>query len=194
MINLNKLLKNLPTLENTDVKDKTVIARLDLNVPIGNGKILNTKRIDASKKTIDYLLDNNCKIVILSHLSRVKEEKDIKSGKKSLEIVANYLKTLYPNNEVIFVKNNVDKKLPAMIKKAVNKTIFLLENTRYQDFDIKTKKLVKKESKCDLTLAKFWASLGQVFVNDAFGTIHREHASNAGINKYCKKSCIGFLI
>lgn len=186
-------LNKIPTIQNTDVANKTVIVRLDLNVPVKNGKITSYERINGARKTIDYLINSGCKIIILSHFSRIKSLDDTKSGKKSLKIVADALTRLYPKNKVIFAKNSYDKKLPSLTKKMKPTDIMLLENTRYNDVDSKGK-VVKLESKNNPKLAKFWASLADVFVNDAFATIHREHASNAGIGKYIKSYCIGFLI
>lgn len=192
MANIN--LKNIPFLQNTDVTYKTCVVRLDLNVPLKDGKITDQARITACVPTLDYLIKNKAKIIILSHLSRVKKAEDITSGKKSLAPVAKALKALYPKMNVIFVKDNTDKKLPAIVKKVTCNDIILLENTRYNDFDLNKNEVVKKESKCDPALAKFWASLGEVYVNDAFATIHRKHASNAGIAENMKSKCIGFLI
>lgn len=189
-----KQLREIPTLQRTDVANKTCLVRVDFNVPIKGGKITDVSRITAAKPTIDYLLKGRAKIVLLSHLSRIKSIDDIKSGKKSLAIVAKELEKIFPKNEIIFVKNNTDKKLPSLVKKMKSNQIILLENTRYNDVDVKTGEVVKRESKNDPKLAKFWASLGEVYVNDAFATIHRGHASNAGIAKYTKTKCIGFLI
>lgn len=186
--------KKIPTLQNTDVTNKRCLVRVDFNVPIKDGQITDLSRITAARQTIDYLLQAKAKVILLSHLSRVKTADDIKSGKKSLAIVAKALQKMYPKYNVIFVKDNTDKKLPALINKMESNDIVLLENTRYKDFDLKTNQQVKKESKNDSKLAKFWASLGDVYVNDAFATIHRGHASNAGIAANIKTRCIGFLI
>lgn len=193
MSNLN--LKYLIPLDQINVDNKTVVVRVDFNVPLKDGKITDTARIDAARKTIDYLLDHNCKIILLSHLSRIKSADDIKSGKKSLLPVSNYLKTIYGEGNVFFATDGISPVIDTFIKKEMKqKQIILFENTRYQDFDLIKNKLTKKESKCDESLAKQWAELGDVFVNDAFATIHRKHASNYGIIKYSKKWCIGFLI
>lgn len=190
----SSLFRKIPTLQTTEVTGKRCLVRVDFNVPIKDGQITDLSRITAARQTIDYLLKAKAKVILLSHLSRIKEEKDIKSGKKSLEIVAKALQKMYPNYKVVFVPNNTDKKLPGLIKKMKLNQIILLENTRYQDFNLKTKQLVKLESKNDPQLAKFWASLGDVYVNDAFATIHRGHASNAGIASHIKEKCVGFLI
>lgn len=184
----------IPTLQRTDVTNKTCLVRVDFNVPIKDGKITDLNRIKAAKKTIDYLIKAKAKIILLSHLSRIKSAADIKSGKKSLAIVAKALQRLFPAQKIIFIKNNTDKKLPGIVKSAKRNQIILLENTRYNDVDVKTGNVVKRESKNNPKLAKFWASLADVYVNDAFATIHRGHASNAGVAKYMKTKCIGFLI
>lgn len=186
--------KKLYALQNTDVANKTVIVRLDLNVPVKNGKITSLERIEGARQTINYLIENNCKIIILSHFSRIKTVDDIKSGKKSLKIVAKELAKMYPKMNIIFVEDSYDQTLPKKVAKMTTNDILVLENTRYNDVDLKTGKQVKLESKNDPKLGKFWASLVDVFVNDAFATIHRGHASNAGIGANIKKHCIGFLI
>ena len=186
-------LNNIPTLQSTDVTNKRCLVRVDFNVPVKDGKIVDQARILAAKPTIDYLLKAKAKVILLSHFSRIKSISDVRSGKKSLFVVAKALKKLYPKYRILFVKNNTDERLPDIINKMKTNQIILLENTRYNDVDAKGK-VVKLESKCDLRLAKFWAKLGDVYVNDAFATIHRGHASNAGIAKYMKNKCIGFLI
>lgn len=189
----SSFLNNIPTLQNTDVTNKRCLVRVDFNVPVKDGRIVDQARILAAKPTIDYLLKAKAKIILLSHFSRIKSISDVRSGKKSLFVVAKALKKLYPKYKILFVRNNTDKRLPNIISKMKTNQIILLENTRYNDVDAKGK-VVKLESKCNLRLAKFWAKLGDVYVNDAFATIHRGHASNAGIAKYVKNKCIGFLI
>lgn len=184
---------NKKTLKDVELRDKTVICRLDFNVPVKDGKITDTKRIDATIPTIKYLIENNCKIILLSHLSKVKSLEDVTSGKKSLKVVAEALAKIFKDRKVTFIPTNVGQTVTDAVK-AMNPTdIILLENTRYNDVDEKGN-VVKKESKCDLKLGKFWASLADVFVNDAFGTAHRAHASNVGIAKAIKTSCVGFLM
>lgn len=167
-----------------DLKDKKVLLRCDLNVPIENGKIIDDTRIKKSLKTIEYCLNENCKLIIFSHLGRVKEEKDLKE--KSLKPVAKRLEELL-DKKVIFVNETRGKKLEDKINKLKNGEILLVENTRFEDLD------GKKESKNNPELGKYWASLGDIFINDAFGTIHREHASNVGIASNIE-SAVGFLI
>lgn len=174
----------IKTIKDIDLENKVVILRCDFNVPIENKKILNDNRIVESLETIHYLLSKNTKIVILSHLGRVENQKDLKDN--TLEPIAKRLSS-YLNKEVIFCKDNEGKKVEDKIKKASLGDIILLENTRYQDIN------GKKESKNDPKLGKYWASLGDIFVNDAFGTAHRAHASNVGVASYIP-SVIGFLV
>lgn len=183
---------NKKTLRDIDLKNKIVLLRLDLNVPIKNGVVADDKRIRAALPTIQYLVDQNCKIVIFSHLSRIKSLAD-KDGKKSLLPVYNDLSKKLPNSKIEFCPKNVDRDLKAKIDSMAPKSILLLENTRYNDVN-ENGEVVKFESKNDPRLGLYWASLGDVFVNDAFGTCHRSHASNVGIASNIKDSCIGFLI
>lgn len=181
------------TLSDVRFDNKTVIVRLDLNVPIRDGVITNDKRIVAALDTLRYLINNNAKIVVLSHLGRIKSLDDVKNGKKSLRLVAEKLQTYLRGTNVIFCEENTGDKVVKAVKALKPREILLLENTRYNDVDSKGN-LVKLESKNDAKLAKFWASLGDIFVNDAFGTAHRAHASNVGIASNIKESCIGLLI
>ena len=171
-------------LQDIDVTNKKVVIRLDYNVPMKDGNILDDFKIVQSLDTLKYLMEKNCKIVILSHLGKVKSEKDKITN--TLEPVAKRLKELLRSN-VIFAKQNDAEELHSLIDKLNPKDIVLLENTRTQDFP------EKKESKCDMDLAKFWASLGEVFVFDAFGSSHRRHASTYGISKYLP-TCVGLLV
>ncbi len=181
------------TLKDVNLSNKKVIVRVDYNVPIKEGKITDNKRIVASLPTLKYLIENNCKIILLSHLSRIKTTDDIKSGKKSLRLVAEELAKLLPETSVKFVPASVGQEVVDVANNLQPKQIILLENTRYNDVD-ENNNVVKKESKCDPELGKFWASLAEVFVNDAFGTVHRKHASNAGIANAIGTSCVGFLV
>ncbi len=174
-----------------NVDNKNVIVRVDFNVPISNGVVVDDKRIKEALPTINYLLEKNAKIILLSHLGRVKTLDDLK--KRTLKPVYNHLKVLLPDVTISFEENNTNAKLVDKIKKMSTGSIILLENTRFNDIDSKGQ-VVKKESKNDQKLAKFWASLGDVFVNDAFGTSHRAHASNVGIASNISDSCVGFLI
>lgn len=171
-------------IDETDLKNKTVIIRVDFNVPIKDGIIIDDNRIKESLKTINYCLDNNCKIILLSHLGKVKCESD--KIKNTLKPVSIRLSELL-NKEVIFVPATRGEIVDNTIKNMKDKDIVLLENTRFEDLD------GKKESGCDDELSSYWASLGDIFINDAFGTCHRCHASNVGISKHLP-SCLGFLV
>ena len=169
----------MKTLRDLNIDNKKVIIRCDLNVPIEDNKITDNTRIVKSLKTINYCLERASKVIIMSHLGRIKTSED--KAKNSLKIVATELGKLL-DQDVYFCTWEED------IEKAINDNkIVLLENTRYFDLDN------KKESNCDEELSKYFSSFGDVFINDAFGTAHRENASNVGISKYLD-SCNGFLI
>lgn len=172
------------TIKDLDIKNKRVIIRCDLNVPIKDGNILDDNRIKESLETINYALDNNAKIIILSHLGRVKTEDDKKG--KSLLPVAERLSELL-NKEVKFIKDTRSNYLTNEVYNMKEKDIILIENTRFEDVN------GSLESKNNEELAKYWASLGDVFINDAFGTLHRAHASNVGIASILP-SAVGFLV
>lgn len=179
---MKKSIKDLKNLEG-----KTVLMRADFNVPLKNGVITNDNRIVAALETIKYILGKKAKLVIFSHLGRIKEEKDKKD--KTLLPVAKRLSELL-NKEVKFINKTRGKELEETVKSLKNSEILMFENTRFEDLD------GKKESKNDPELGKYWASLGDIFVNDAFGTAHRAHASNKGIASNMKKgnAVYGFLI
>lgn len=174
----------MKTIKDVNLENKKVLIRCDFNVPMKEGKIVDDTRITAALPTIQYALDNNAKVILFSHLGRVKEEADL--TKNNLAPVAKRLEELL-NKVVTFVDETRGKKLETAIANMNNKDIILVQNTRYEDLD------GKKESKNDPELGAYWASLGDIFVNDAFGTIHRAHASNVGIASNIE-SCIGFLI
>ena len=171
-------------IDETNLKNKTVIIRVDFNVPIKDGVIIDDNRIKESLKTINYCLDNNCKIILLSHLGKVKTEED--KLKNTLKPVSIRLSELL-NKEILFVPETRGKIVDETVKNMKDKDIVLLENTRFEDLN------GKLESGCDDTLSSYWASLGDIFINDAFGTCHRAHASNVGISKHLP-SCLGFLV
>lgn len=176
---------NKKTLKDLNFENKKVIVRFDFNVPIKNNTISDDTRIKAALATIKYLQEHNAKIIMLSHLGRVKTEEDKKN--KSLALVAKKLQEL-ANYPVTFVEETRGTKLETAVSNLKAKDLLLIENTRFEDLN------GKKESKNDPELGKYWASLGEIFVNDAFGTAHRAHASNVGIATYIADSCIGFLI
>lgn len=177
---MKKSIKDLGNLQG-----KTVLMRVDFNVPLKDGVITNDNRITAALPTIEYALNQGAKVVAFSHLGRVKEEAD--KASKSLAPVAKRLSELL-GKEVKFVAETRGAELEAAIKGLNEGEILMFENTRFEDVD------GKKESKNDPELGKYWASLGDVFVNDAFGTAHRAHASNVGIASNIKESAVGFLI
>ena len=172
------------SIKDFDLKNKKVIIRVDFNVPIKDNKILDDNRIVMSLKTINYAIDNGAKVILMSHLGRIKEEKDKQNN--SLKIVADRLSELL-NKDVIFINETRGKKLEETINNLKSGGVLLMENTRFEDLDGKLESSNNKE------LGKYWASLGDIFINDAFGTSHRSHASNVGIATNLK-SGIGFLI
>lgn len=169
------------------VKDKKVLIRVDFNVPIKDGVITDDNRIVEALPTIKYLLENGAKLIAFSHLGKVKTEEDKKT--KSLKIVSEKLSKLL-NKEVKFIPNTRGKELEDAISNLKSGEILMFENTRFEDID------GKKESGNDKELGKYWASLGDLFVNDAFGTAHRAHASNVGIAENIGEgnSAVGFLV
>lgn len=173
------------SIKDLNLNGKKVILRVDFNVPIADGKIADMKRIDAALPTIKYILDNGASIILLSHLGRIKTEEDKKS--KSLKIVADKLKEMLPN-KITFINETRSKEITKAAKSLKPSQILFLENTRFEDLN------KKAESSNNPTLAKYWASLGDVFVNDAFATAHRAHASTVGIANYVKESALGFLM
>ena len=182
-------------LEKTNVKNKVVFLRLDLNVPVVNDEITSTKRIDAAIPTINYLLEHGAKVVILSHFRRIKTLDDVVSGKNSLYLVAKELanKLVGKTNKLTFIGDNKGRVVESEINNMNPGEVIVLENTRYNDVD-ENGHLINLESGCDQELSKYWASLCDVFCNDAFGTAHRKHASTYGIGEFAKKSCVGFLM
>ena len=174
----------MKSIEGVNVKGKKVIVRVDYNVPFKDGKILDDNRIVASLKTVNYLVENNAKVILLSHLGRVESEEDMK--KNSLEEVSKHLSTLV-NTHVYFSNITRGELLEEMVSNFQESEILLVENTRFEDYP------AKLESSCDESLSKYWASLGDIFVLDAFGTAHRCHASTYGISKYLP-SYAGFLV
>ncbi|GFH43469.1 phosphoglycerate kinase [Lactococcus hodotermopsidis] len=174
------------TVKDVDLKGKKVLVRVDFNVPLKDGVITNDNRITAALPTIKYILEQGGRAVLFSHLGRVKEEAD-KAG-KSLAPVAKALSEKL-GQEVVFTGTTRGAELENAINALKDGEILLVENTRFEDID------GKKESKNDAELGKYWASLGDgIFVNDAFGTAHRAHASNVGISANVDKAVAGFLL
>lgn len=174
----------MKTLKDFKFKGKKVILRSDFNVSIKEGKIISNERITAELPTINYLIKNGAKVIIMSHLGKIKSEEDKKSY--SLYIVYEELLNII-DTKVIFSPATHGKILEEKISSLQNGEVLLAENTRYEDVEN------KKESECNEELSKYWASLADIFINDAFGMTHRKHASNYGISKFLPTG-IGFLI
>jgi len=174
----------MKTIKDLNIENKKVIIRCDFNVPLKDGKIVDDTRIVGSLQTINYCLDKNAKVILLSHLGRVKEEADL--AKNDLAPVAVRLEELL-GRKVTFINKTRGEELEEAVANMNDGDVILVQNTRYEDLD------GKKESKNDEELGKYWASLADFFINDAFGTIHRAHASNVGIASNIP-SAFGFLI
>ena len=175
------------TVKDVDLKGKKVLVRVDFNVPVKDGVITNDNRITAALPTIKYILEQGGRAILFSHLGRVKEEAD-KAGKSLAPVAADLAAKL--GQEVKFIPGVTrGAELEAAINALEDGQVLLVENTRFEDVD------GKKESKNDPELGKYWASLGDgIFVNDAFGTAHRAHASNVGISANVDKAVAGFLL
>ena len=168
----------MKTIKEANIYNKSVIIRFDYNVPVENGKIMDDTRIISSLKTLNYVLKSAKKVIILSHMGRVKDEEDKK--KYSLKIVCDYLSKLIDKKIAFCDYTNVEETIN-------NNEIIMMENTRFFDLDN------NKESNSDEELSKYFASFGDIFINDAFGTCHRNNASNVGISKFLP-SYNGFLV
>ncbi|GLI58301.1 phosphoglycerate kinase [Propionigenium maris DSM 9537] len=172
-------------LTDIQVAGKKVLMRVDFNVPMKDGKITNDNRIVAAVPSIKHVLEQGGRVIAFSHLGRVKTEED-KAGKSLAPVAARLAEVL--GKEVKFVAATRGAELEAAVAELKDGEIMMFENTRFEDID------GKKESKNDADLGKYWASLGDVFVNDAFGTAHRAHASNVGIASNIEESAAGFLM
>ena len=175
------------TVKDVELKGKKVLVRVDFNVPVKDGVITKDNRITAALPTIKYILEQGGRAVLFSHLGRVKEEAD-KEGKSLAPVAADLAAKL--GQEVKFIPGVTrGAELEAAVNALEDGQVLLVENTRFEDVD------GKKESKNDPELGKYWASLGDgIFVNDAFGTAHRAHASNVGISANVDKAVAGFLL
>jgi phosphoglycerate kinase len=177
------------TVSDLDVKGKKVLMRVDFNVPVKNGVIGDDNRIVAALPTIKYIIENGGKAILFSHLGRIKKEEDKKE--LTLRPVAQRLSDLL-GKPVTFVPVTRGAQLEDAVNGLNDGDVLLFENTRFEDLD------GKKESGNDPELGKYWASLGDMFVNDAFGTAHRSHASNVGVATAMKaegkKVAAGFLM
>ncbi len=176
----------MKSIRDFDISDKKVLIRCDFNVPIKDGKITDDTRIVGALETINYAIEKNAKVILFSHLGRIKEEADLE--KNDLSIVSTRLSELL-DKKVIFIPQTRGSELEEAINNMNNGDVLLFQNTRYEDLD------GEKESSNDSELGKYWASLGDYFINDAFGTIHRAHASNVGIASNMEGRCgFGFLV
>ncbi len=170
-----------------NVEGKKVIVRVDFNVPHKGEVVTDDNRIVAALPTIKYLLEHNAKVILLSHLGKIdykKTPEEIEEAKKKndMSIVAKKLQEHIPN-KVIFVNATRGEELENAINNMNNGEVVLMQNTRYE----------KGESKNDEELGKYWASLGDLYVSDAFGSVHRAHSSTVGIPTHLP-SAAGFLI
>ena len=175
---------NKKTVKDVELNGKKVLVRVDFNVPMKDGKITNDNRIVAALPTIKYILENGGRAILFSHLGKIKSEED--KASKSLRPAAERLAELL-GQDVKFIPETRGAELEAAIAELKDGEVLMFENTRFEDLD------GKKESKNDPELGKYWASLGDIFVNDAFGTAHRAHASNAGISANLE-ALAGFLL
>lgn len=173
------------TIRDIQLQDKTVLMRVDFNVPMSEGQITDDNRIVQALPTIDYALEQGAKLVLFSHLGRIKTEAD--KEKNSLAPVAKRLSELL-DKKVTFVSETRGPVLEEAVRNLKSGEIVMFENTRFEDLNDKA------ESKNNPELGKYWASLGDVFVNDAFGTAHRAHASNVGIANNIDTAVAGFLM
>lgn len=171
---------NKKTVENIDVQGKRVLLRCDFNVPFDDkGNITDTKRIDESVKTISYLLDKGCKVVLCSHLGRPKGEFN---PYLSLKPVSSYLSKVL-GKEVKMASDVIGESARSLVSGLNSGEVCLLENLRYH----------KEEENNDKVFSKELASFADVYVNDAFGTCHRKHASTSGVTEFLPSVC-GFLV
>lgn len=168
------------TVKDLEVKGKHVIVRVDFNVPHKDGVITDDNRVRAALPTINYLTEQGAKVLLLSHLGKVKTEED--KAKNDMSIVADCLAKLQ-SAPVTFVNATRGAELEEAVKNQEEGSIVLMQNTRYE----------KGESKNDPELSAYWASLGDLFVEDAFGSVHRAHSSTVGIPSHLP-SALGFLV
>ncbi|WP_253301417.1 phosphoglycerate kinase [Spiroplasma endosymbiont of Phyllotreta cruciferae] len=191
---------NKKELKDVEVNGKKVLVRVDFNVPMKDGQVTDDNRITAALPTIKYLLEHDAKVILFSHLGKVKTTDDLK--KRDMAPVTKVLEQKL-GQPVKFVNAFEGKELETEINEMQAQDVILFQNTRFADIldkdgqinvDYNGNAKAKRESKNDAALGKYWASLGDVFVNDAFGTVHRAHASNIGIALNISESCLGFLV
>ncbi len=172
------------TIRDYDLRGKKVIIRVDFNVPIKEGIITDDTRIKRAIPTIKYAVSHGARVILLSHLGKIKERDDLE--KNNLYPVFRRLAELL-STKVFFVDKTRGVEVEGKVDNLKDGEVLLLQNTRYEDLE------GKKESSCDASLASYWASLGDIFINDAYGTCHRAHASNVGIARLLPNG-IGFLV
>ena len=170
---------NKKSVEDIDVAGKRVLCRCDFNVPTKDGKITSDKRIVAALPTIQYLVKHNARVILCSHMGKPKGEV---KPELSLQVVADRLSELL-GQPVKMAKDVVGESAQALAASLKDGEVMLLENTRFE----------KGETKNDPELSKKLASMADIFVNDAFGTAHRAHASTAGVADYLPAVC-GYLV
>lgn len=174
---MNKL-----SIEDLQLKDKTVLMRVDFNVPQNeDGTVRDNTRINAALKSINYVREQGAKLVLMSHLGRPKPGED--NSKFKLDPIADELRRLVGGN-VTKADDVVGPEVEAAVAKLAAGDILLLENTRFHP----------GETKNDPELSKQLASLADVYISDAFGTVHRAHASTEGVTKFIGQSAAGFLV
>jgi len=173
------------TVRDIDLKGRRVLMRVDFNVPMMDGEITDENRIVAALPTIEFILKAGGQLILLSHLGRVKTEED--KAKQTLAPVAKRLAS-HLGKDVVFVPETRGTAVESAVQALNDGDVMMIENTRHEDVE------GKKESGNDPELGAYWASLGDVFVNDAFGTAHRAHASNVGIANNMKEVVAGFLL
>nr|WP_027871943.1 phosphoglycerate kinase [[Eubacterium] cellulosolvens] len=174
---------NKKSVDDINVKGQRVLCRCDFNVPLKDGKITDENRLVAALPTIKKLIADGGKVILCSHLGKVKTEEDKKT--KTLAPVATRLSELL-GQEVKFVASPVvvDDTVKAAVDAMNDGDVILLENTRFR----------AEETKCGEEFSKELASIADVFVNDAFGTAHRAHCSNVGVTKYVDTCVVGYLM
>lgn len=173
------------TIDDIQLQGKKVLMRVDFNVPMNGDQITDDNRMVQALKSIKKVMNDGGRLILFSHLGKVKKEEDKQS--KTLAPVAKHLEELL-GQKVVFVPTTRGKELESAIAELSDGEVLLFENTRFEDLD------GKKESGNDDELGAYWASLGDVYVNDAFGTAHRAHASNVGIAKHIDIAVAGYLM
>ena len=168
------------TVEDLDIQGKRVLMRVDFNVPLEGGKVANDKRIKAALPTINYIVKNGGKLILMSHLGRPKGQRVPEMSLKPCVTVLSEL----TSKEVAFVDDCVGPEVEAAVAGLENGAILLLENLRYYP----------QETDNDADFAEKLADLGELYVNDAFGTAHRAHASTEGVTQYFDQCAAGYLM